>query len=359
MYKIGFIGGHFTTAESVIEELLDEKYQLNKNDIVFFGKKFEANSASVEFEEISKLGIKFVSVRANKINRFISLRNFISVLLFPFSIIDSFVILLCNRPKVLIGFGGYIQIPLMLSAKFLGIKIIVHEGTVEAGIANRLISRVADDVLISFDSSKKYFKKYKIVGCPLRRSIIESKKSSGQLPVMLISGGHLGSQKINAVIFPILPELLTKFLVIHQVGSYDFVIANDIRQNLPPNLRIKYVIKKFFSKEEYSKNLVNASILISRSGINTVCEAMYLKIPTIFIPLKFAQKNEQLKNARLAQRLGIAMILEEKDLSSKVLLEKTETIRNLDLSLIDNSVEKENFEKAPARIVKIIYEHFC
>jgi UDP-N-acetylglucosamine--N-acetylmuramyl-(pentapeptide) pyrophosphoryl-undecaprenol N-acetylglucosamine transferase len=358
MYKVGFIGGHFTTAESVIEELLiGGGRQIPSSEIVFFGKKREAGEVSVEFQEISKLGIKFIEVKANKINRFLTIRNIFSVILLPISIIYSLFLLLKYRPKVLIGFGGYLQIPLMLAGKLLGIKLIIHEGTVFAGFANRFISHFADRVLISFGSSRIFFKKPQLVGCPLRKSIIEAARVSGKLPVLLISGGHLGSKKINAAIFPILNELLKIFLVIHQVGSYDFELANRKKQELESDLRYKYVLKKFFSKEEYSRILASANLLIARGGVNTVCEVIYLKIPSIFIPLKFAQKNEQMENARLAEKIGLSQILEEKDLNYKSLREKINKISALDVSQVDNSKEKEILANSASKIANVIYEY--
>jgi UDP-N-acetylglucosamine--N-acetylmuramyl-(pentapeptide) pyrophosphoryl-undecaprenol N-acetylglucosamine transferase len=356
MYKIGLIGGHFTTAESVIEALLEGDNPLQKSDIVFFGKKIEAKNNSVEFEEINKLNIKFVTINSFKINRFFSFHNFFSILLFPFSIIQAVFTLCQNRVQVVIGFGGYLQIPLLIAAKILGVKIIIHEGTVNAGFANRIVSHFASRILVSFQSSEKFFKKSELVGCPIRKSIIYAEKNSGKLPILFVTGGHLGSKKINNAIFPNLEELLQKYLVIHQVGAYDYELALVNRQKLPPDLRIKYIIKKFFSKDEFAKNLVNASLLIGRSGINTVCEVVYLKVPAIFIPLSFSQKNEQYENARIAEKIGLAKILEEKYLSPKSLLKNVNSFNMMDLEKIDNSKEKEIMVSAADKIKGVIYE---
>lgn len=352
MYKIGLIGGHFTTAKAVIDELLWGDFKIDKRELVFFGKRKEANEDSPEYLEVSQNKIKFVNIFAVKINRFLSLKNAINLIFLPLSIIFAFFKVLSNKPRVIIGFGGYLEIPVILSAKFLGIKIVIHEGTSRGGFSNRFLSLLANEVFISFNSSRSYFRKCVYVGFPLRRAFLTQKRFCGKIPIILITGGHLGSQVINKTVFSILEKLLFDNIVIHQTGALDFEKFYQLRSTFSPEKKVHYIVKKFFSEEEFAKNLINASVLIGRSGINTVSEIIYAKTPSVFIPLPFAQKNEQFQNAKLAEELGLAIIIDQKNLNGEKLYGAIKQLQQIKRDEIDNSQYKNYFENAANRIAR-------
>ncbi len=353
MYKICLIGGHFTTAYATLQKLLSPEFGFKNEEIIFFGKKFEFGKLSEEYKAITEANIKFIEIKSVKFNRFFSFKNFVGILFFPFTVLSAMFLLLRYRPKVVVGFGGYLSLPICISAKILRDKILIHEGTVRAGFSNKLIGRFADKILISFESSRFFFKNPVLTGCPLREEIVSAKKIESKIPLIFICGGHLGSQAINKNVFPVVERLLNSFIVVHQTGRRDINFGLNLKKNLPVHLRMKYEVADFVGLDNYANYLINSSLIISRAGINTVCEILYLHKKAIFIPLPFAQHNEQYENARLAKNVKIAEIIEQKDLSPEILLDTVGKMSRRELLTSSNPYQDE-LQKASSRVAREI-----
>jgi UDP-N-acetylglucosamine--N-acetylmuramyl-(pentapeptide) pyrophosphoryl-undecaprenol N-acetylglucosamine transferase len=79
-------------------------------------------------------------------------------------------------------------------------------------------------------------------------------------------------------------------------------------------------VKKYLSGEEMGTLLYKADLVVSRAGANTITELAALGKPCILIPLPWLYQNEQEKNARMLEKVGIAEVLLQKDLSGENLL---------------------------------------
>jgi len=154
--KIVIIGGHLAPALSVMEALP------KNTKILFIGRKYalEGDSAlSLEYKVVTDLNIPFVGLNTGRLQRKVTKYTFLSLLKFPFGIIKSFLILIRFRPDVVMGFGGYVSIPVIVCAFILRIPVVIHEQTMEAGLANRIVSLFAKKICISWNTSRKYFPK--------------------------------------------------------------------------------------------------------------------------------------------------------------------------------------------------------
>lgn len=359
--KIAIIGGHLTPALSIIEALPKDA------QIIYIGRKraLEGDQAvSLEYKTITEMGIKFSEIITGRLQRKITLHTIPSLAKTPAGFVKSLSILLRFNPDVVVGFGGYVSFPVTLAAYFLKIPVIIHEQTLEAGASNKLISKFADKVCVSFISSEKYFPKYKTVltGNPIRKSILSPSKKfeiEGDDPVIYITGGSLGSHVLNLSVSQILPKLLEKFRVIHQVGSArefrDFEKLSILRDGLNWNKKEKYVISEHFSPSEIGSILRVSDLVVARSGINTVSELIVLRKPALLIPLPVSQKDEQVKNAMFFEKLGLGEVMEQKDLSLKFLLETVnKMVKNIEGYQLKS--DSSHFPKnAAQRIVEIIY----
>ena len=94
---------------------------------------------------------------------------------------------------LVLGFGGYLSLPVVLSAYFLKIPIVIHEQTLEAGFANKLEAKLAKKICISWQSSQKYFPKNKTIltGNPIKQEVVAAKdiKKENKIPVIFVTGG--------------------------------------------------------------------------------------------------------------------------------------------------------------------------
>ena len=364
--KIVIIGGHLSPALSVIDALPKDA------KILFVGRKYALegdNALSLEYRTITELKIPFIGLNTGRLQRKLTRFTFFSLIKFPFGIIKSFLILFEFRPDVVMGFGGYVSIPVILCAFILKIPVVVHEQTMEAGLANRIVSRFANKICISWQTSRKYFPKAKIVftGNPIRRFPILNPAPTGhvsifrnRLPIIYVTGRSSGSHAINALVEGILKELLEAYNIIHQAGDAheycDFDRLEELRQSLPERLRNNYILKKFIDPSEIGDLINSSSLIISRSGMNTITELLYFEKPSLLIPLPFSQNNEQLKNAKFLEKLGLGVVLQQEKLDSRKVLQ---TIKYMFKNIGNYKINKKELINLPGKhaarnIIKVI-----
>lgn len=360
--KLAILGGHLSPALSIIQKAPKDW------EIVFIGRKYvfeEDKSLSLEYLTITELGIPFESINTGRLQRKFTKNTISSLFKLPQGIISAFVILLRNKPDVVLGFGSYIQFPLVLSAFVLKIPVVIHEQTFEAGASNKLSSRFARKICISWDSSSKFFRKDKTIltGVPLRGEVIEGsrkvKPGRGNNLQIFVTGGSSGSHFINRLLEGTLSMLLKNYKIVHQTGDSkiykDFDRLFKLADKLPKELRKNYTLRKFIKPSEFSKILIDSDLVISRGGINTVYEIFVLSKPSIVIPIPFSQRSEQLKNAQFLKDQGLCEIIEQKEASPQILYEKiSEVLQNLE-KYKRKEISDLHFD-AGDKIVKIIKE---
>jgi UDP-N-acetylglucosamine--N-acetylmuramyl-(pentapeptide) pyrophosphoryl-undecaprenol N-acetylglucosamine transferase len=320
--RIVIIGGHLSPAFAVIEKL-------KKDEILFIGRKHalsDDKALSLEFRICEAFKIPFSEIKTSKFIRKSFTKTFFSLFNLPVGTTQSLKILKKFKPDVVLGFGGYVSIPVIIAAKILKIPVVIHEQTLGAGIANKVVARVANKVCISWPTSKPFFPKSKTIltGNPIRLELVEKnsekKVFKNSLPTIYITGGSLGSHAINMYVEKNLSELLKIANIIHQTGDaskyLDFDRLLELKNALEKDIVERYLIMKFVSTEDLSDFYRQADLVISRSGINTISELIHFKKPALLIPLPIGQKNEQLKNAIFYKELGLGEVVLQNKLAS-------------------------------------------
>jgi len=354
--KVLITGGHPTPALALIEEIKNKK----KIEIVFVGRKYPIlgeKTFSFEYKEIKKRGIKFIDLKTGKLPRFFTKEIFINLWLFLVGFFLAAKIVLKEKPAVIISFGSFLAFPIAFWAFVFRIPLFLHEQTISPGLANRIIGFWAKKIFLAFPQAEKYFDKKKtmIVGNPIRfKKVTPKQKIEHQRPVIYITGGSLGSHAINLHIERILPALLKKYMVIHQIGN--ITKFNDFN-------RLKDKFKSRFyspfchiSEKELFSIYQKADLVISRAGANTFFELIIFEKPTIFIPLPYSASKEQWKQAEIFKEAGTGEIFNQEEESQKLLDLIDKMINNL-------SYYKKNFKKlrflyrkdATKKIVKTIF----
>lgn len=325
--KVIITGGHFSPAYSVIRQLGDDC------KITLIGRKyaFEGDTnETFEYKICKKENINFIELIAGRFQRKFTKHSIPAALKFPKGIYDATKILRAEKPDVVVTFGGYVGLPVALAASMLHIPVILHEQTQSAGLSAKLISKVAEVICVSFESSKVHFKGKKVVltGNPIRSEILQEQKINitTSKQIIYITGGSTGSHAINEAIYQILPELLKEYVIIHQVGNSketnDIGKFNDFRNQLSGQDQENYIVAEFFTPSNVAAYFQHAALVVSRSGINTVLELMATGAVSLLIPLPFGQLDEQLKNALLFQRTGLAEVMLQEDMNPDLLLSK-------------------------------------
>lgn len=352
--KIVLTGGHAaTTAVAVIEEIKSEGLNW---ELYWIGVKNAIEGKKVvtlESEVLPRLGVKFLPITTGRIQRRFTVWTIPSILKIPIGIVQAFYYLVKIRPSVVLSFGGFAAFPVVLNAKILGISVVVHEQTSAAGRSNQLCAKFASKIALSRIESKKYYPAGKCVvtGNPVMKEItkVKPKLKLGDPPVIFITGGSRGSQKINDALEKILKKLLSKYKLIHQTGGLDYLKFSDIKQRLPQALRDNYEVFVRVNPLEVSKIYQRSDIIIARAGANTVSEVMTVKRPAVFIPLPISYMDEQTKNAQVARDLGLAKIILQKDLTPEILFTYIEELIGNYQTIVQKVMSKETPDKDASR----------
>lgn len=308
--RIIICGGHLTPALAVIEAL-------PKNTIVMYaGRKYslEGNSSlSLEYQTITDRGIKFEEIQTGRLQRKWTKFTLPSLGKIPKGFFQAAKIIRNFKPDLIIGFGGYVSVPICMIAWLSKIPFIIHEQTLQAGFANRILAPFAKQVCISWQSSEQYFPKYKtlLTGNPAIEKIISEKKEkiASTNPRIIIVGGSQGSHAINLLLEHSLEILLTKYEIVHQTGDAaefnDFARLLDKKNNLKIELQNRYTLTKFIDPKNIGNLFYNATLVVTRAGANTIGALMALNIPALVIPLPVSQNQEQKKNAQFLKKSGL------------------------------------------------------
>lgn len=359
--KLIITGGHLSPLLSIIDVLPKDI------EVLVIGRKhaLEGDSAfSLEYQTLKNKKIPFRSITAARLQRKFTSRTFFSLLKFPFGLWQSFLILKKFKPNVVLTFGGYISLPVVFSAFVLCIPVVIHEQTLEAGLANRISSFFAKKVCISWESSKKFFprKKTILTGNPIRKFLIFQFSNREHLPIIYITGGSLGSHSINVLVEDCLKKLLEKYIIFHQVGDAKEYLDYDrlfkLKNSFEKKLQERYLLTKFVIPDEVGTILQKADLVISRSGINTVSELIFFKKLCLLIPLPYSQNNEQIKNALFLKGLGFGEVVSQKELTPEKLFGLIQSmIENKDL--YQKKIEEAKFsirKDAASKIIEILKE---
>lgn len=325
-----FTGGHHNSALVIAGQLKKEGYP-----VFWVGHKFAAGgdkNVSAEYQEVTRSQIPFFELKTGKFYRQFNPLTHLKTI---FGFFQALVILARIKPKLIVSFGGYLAVPVVLAGWVLRIQSITHEQTVVAGWANRAIAPFVKKILLTHSTSLTSYPKKKtmVVGLPLRPELFDPRLKQEFKPKLLyISCGKQGAHSINQVVFPIVHRLIESFTVVHQTGASsktkDIDKARRLKESLG-ELKDRYHYAPYFFAKEAATYLQSASVVVSRAGAHLTYELGALQKRTVFIPISWVSHNEQYLNAIQAAKSTPAVIIEEKNLNSEVLIAAIDKVLKL------------------------------
>jgi len=318
----GGTGGHLFPGIAVAQEFMAR----NPNSKILFvgtGRPFETKAlseANFAHKRITSEGIKGRGL-GNQAK---------AILKIPKGIFESVMILKRFRPDLVVGVGGYSAGPLVAGAWLLGIKIVLHEQNILPGITNRILSRLADRIYVSFDDIPTGLNPKKVLytGNPVRKEILHYTRNQKGLGiddseqkrhfVILILGGSQGAHSINMALLEAIKKIKDKdtFFFIHQTGLHDETRVKNAYERYGMSCRVQ----AFFN--DMDRQYQKADLVICRAGATTVAEIKAIGKGAIFIPFPFAADNHQVLNARSLEKAGAAEMILEKDLNGNALAQR-------------------------------------
>ncbi|SJM93778.1 N-acetylglucosaminyl transferase [Crenothrix polyspora] len=314
----GGTGGHVFPALAVAQLLMEKGWQVS-----WLGthKGLESKVVpenSIDIDWLSVAGVRGKGV-VSKVK---------AVILLLRACGQAVCILRRRKPDIVLGMGGFVAGPGGLMAKLLGIPLIIHEQNRVPGTTNRLLAKLANQVLEAFPGSFNKKVGAKCTGNPLRKAFLiasdrENRREKTAVNV-LIFGGSQGAQILNEVV----PEAvvnLAEIQVIHQTGVAMFEQVKGRYRELNVKAHVTAFIDDMVAAYQW------ADIVVCRSGAMTVSEIAAMGVPAIFIPLPNAIDDHQVANARYLTDAGAGLLLMQKDLTPMSLAEKiTQALGQLD-----------------------------
>ncbi len=310
----GGTGGHIYPALAIINKIKEKEPD---SEFLYIG-----THNRMEKDIVPSKGIPFESIEMYGFNKKHLLKNFKTVKCLMQSFKKCRKLIKDFNPDIVIGVGGYVTVPVIVTAKKLGYKTFLHEQNSLPGKSNKYLAKYSDLIGVSFESSIKAFPEGKAVltGNPCSEDALNvlpiDKKELGltsRKKLVLIVMGSLGAGRVSDYLMGELKGFKNKdyeVLFISGKSSYDKVKA----EKYPDNVKIL----PFY--EGLTKIMKRTDLMISRAGASTLSEIVALEIPSILIPSPFVANNHQYYNALDLVQKGAAEMIEEANLKDGVLV---------------------------------------
>jgi UDP-N-acetylglucosamine--N-acetylmuramyl-(pentapeptide) pyrophosphoryl-undecaprenol N-acetylglucosamine transferase len=307
----GGTGGHVYPALAVARALM-----ARSQDVVWLGTQ-----RGLESRVVPAAGIDIEWIHVRGLRR----KGPLALLVAPFqlgwALLQSLGVMLRRRPSAVLGMGGFVSGPGGLAAWLARRPLVIHEQNAAAGLTNRLLARLARVVLQAFPGSFNSRIRAETVGNPVREDIAAVPPPAERYPRregrlrLLVLGGSQGALTLNTTVpaaLALLPQALRP-VVRHQCGSATQERARTAYAEHGIEVQLVPFIDDMAAAYEW------ADLVVCRAGALTVAELCAVGLPALFVPYPAAVDDHQTANARPMADAGAALIIDEGQLSSRLL----------------------------------------
>ena len=309
MIMAGGTGGHIFPALAVAEYLRAQGW-----NAVWLGVRGGMEERFIPPRGYPMASVRFAGVRG---------KGILAAALLPLNLLIAFWqsarAIFAHRPDVVLGMGGYVSFPGAMMASFLNRPLAIHEQNSVAGLANRVLAKLADRVLTTFPNAFGESTAVIWTGNPVREEIVamappENRYAAraGQLRV-LVAGGSQGAEVLNTVV----PEALALLApaarprVTHQAGAgRDDAVRNRYRER-----GISAEVVAFI--DDIAARYAETDVIVCRAGATTVAEIAAAGIASLLVPYPHSVDDHQTINARFLADRGAALLIPQADLTAQ------------------------------------------
>jgi len=311
MVMAGGTGGHVYPAIAVADYLQAEGWQ-----VVWLATEGGMENRLIQDKPYAKAMIKMRGVRG---------KGLLGWVLLPFKLMLAFKqsvsAIWRHKPDVVLGMGGFAAFPGGLMARLLGKPLVIHEQNSVAGLTNKTLSHVANEVLAAFPAA--FAERADLIGNPVRREITQIsapetryKAREGRLRVLVV-GGSLGAAALNDV----LPKALSTFAeerrpeVVHQSGEKHIATLQANYQAAGVEASTQAYIQDMAAQYAW------ADVVICRAGALTVAELACVGVASVLVPFPFAVDDHQTTNAAYLSENGAAIRIQQTEFTVEKVVE--------------------------------------
>ena len=314
----GGSGGHVMPALAVARALTERGI-----DVLYVG-----SNSGLEESLVAPSGVRFRGISAGKLRRYFSWANVADVVRVAMGVLQALWILGRERPCVVFSKGGFVAFPVVFAAWVWRLPVVAHESDATQGLANRLSAPFVQTLCLGFPDTDvgRFRGRTVFTGAPVRPELLQGDRAAGRALlgaqpdqlVLLVTGGSLGADAVNAVVLESLDALREHgWFVVHVAGQGKLRAADG------PGYRAFE-----FVADGWADLLAAADVVVSRAGANTLIELLALGKPNLLVPLPLAgSRGDQLDNAEFAERAGYSRVLQQSDLDAERLVQELARLR--------------------------------
>lgn len=299
--------------------------------VVYIGSR-----TGIERQAAARAEVPYHAIRTGKLRRsrrqlgVVTWRNLADVLEVLRGTGQSLRLLVRMRPAVVLATGGFVTAPVVLAARVRRVPIVLHEQTMQFGLANRLCAPAATSIALSTPLSlgsmrPRWRRKSTVTGNPVRAAVLsgDADRAGARLglvpgiPTVLVTGGALGSEVLNRAVHDALPQLLRFANVIHQCGAasaltttFALLVAAYRGDSVGA-----YALSEFLETDLIGDAYVASSLVVCRSGAGTTNELAATGRPAVLVPLVPTGGDEQRRIAQRFVEAGAAIIVPNEELT--------------------------------------------
>ena len=222
------------------------------------------------------------------------------------------------HPDCVVGFGGYVCIPVARAAEQCGIPVVVHEQNSVMGMANKYLARRARAVCLTYDHAAEALSDKShvvLTGNPVRASVFAATRAEGRaafgIPedarMLLVTGGSLGARHLNAAIVQRKDLLLgySDLHIVHVTGPKEL---DSVTEQLALTDEQAKRWRLMGYTDQMGLAMAAADAIVSRAGATSLAEISARHIPALLVPFPYATEDHQTMNARACVEAGAFMV---------------------------------------------------
>jgi UDP-N-acetylglucosamine--N-acetylmuramyl-(pentapeptide) pyrophosphoryl-undecaprenol N-acetylglucosamine transferase len=305
----GGTGGHIFPAIALAREIQRQNPGM---PVVFVG-----TARGLETRLVPEAGFRLEMVPASGFAGKRLLDKVAALAQLPAGFLEARRILARHGARAVAGVGGYVTIPVIAAARAMGIGTVVHESNARAGLANRLLNRIATKTAVGLEAANAGLARPGIVtGTPVRPEFFDvpplSAATAGRR--ILLFGGSQGSRALNRAIAAAAQALAAEgCTLVHQAGEKLLEEARALYASgsPPAGVRLEAFLPRLWEE------LARADLVICRAGSQTLAELAAAGRPALLVPFGSATHGHQMENATAFRAAGAAEILAEGELSGE------------------------------------------
>lgn len=283
--------------------------------------------AGVEARLVPEAGVRFFTLPARGYDRSRPWTLVTGAVEIAFSALRALGLLRRFKPDCVIGFGGYVSIPVGIAARLRHVPLVLAEQNSVPGLANRFLSRFADAVAVTYaDSASRLARPERAVltGNPVRPDVLTADAERGremlglplQRPVLLVFGGSRGARHVNTATLALHDRLMSipGLHVVHVAGRAEAATVLEALKDLPSEEPSRYHVREYI--DDMGSAIAAADLVVARAGASSIAEITAVGRAAVLVPYPYATDDHQSLNARAVADAGGAVVVSDTELDT-------------------------------------------